>query len=120
MTSIRPLPVYPAKPNGEVLEMIKQAKSQMSTELLIQPVRAVIGSPGRVLAIGEKPDWMCEYAYVETPNIKSLKEALEWVLELKEDPRGVTLIKRMTEIFGPGVRELSVTAKSAGPEGMKQ
>lgn len=120
MTNVRPLPVYPDKPTGELLEMIKQAKSEIHADLLVQPVRAVLGSPGRILAIGQKPDWMCEYAYVEQPNPKSLKEALEWVLEIKEDPRGVTLIKMMTEIFGPGVKELPVTAKSAAQGGKKK
>jgi hypothetical protein len=107
MTSVMPLPVYPAKPEGRVLEMIKQAKAGINTSKLLQPVRAVHGSPGRILAIGEKPDWICEYAYVKEPNVKSLKEAMEWILGITEDPRGVTLIKVMREIFGPEVKDVT-------------
>jgi hypothetical protein len=107
MTNVLPLPVYPAKPEGELLDMIRQAKSMVNTSTLLQPVRAVHGSPGRVLAIKEKPDWMCEYAYVKEPNVKSLKEAIEWILGITEDPRGVTLIKVMREIFGPEVKDVT-------------
>ena len=117
MSSIIPLPVYPNKPDGELLEMIKQAKGMINTNILMQPVRAVHGSPGRILAIGDKPDWVCEYAYVKTANVKSIKEAIEWILGITEDPRGVTLIKVMREIFGPGVRD--VTAQYA-EQGAKQ
>jgi hypothetical protein len=107
MTNVIPLPVYPVKPEGELLGMIKQAKAAIQTSTLLQPVRAVHGSPGRILAISEKPDWVCEYAYVERPNVKSLKEAMEWILGITEDPRGVTLIKVMREIFGPGVKDVT-------------
>lgn len=102
-----PLPVYPAKPDGELLQMIKDAKSLITTDIKVVPSRAVNGSPGRILAIGEKPDWVCEYAYVKEPNVKSLKEAMEWILGITEDPRGVTLIKVMREIFGPEVKDVT-------------
>jgi hypothetical protein len=107
MTNVLPLPVYPTKPEGELLEMLKQAKAAINIKTLIQPAKAVQGSPGRILAIGEKPDWICEYAYIEEPNVKSLKEAMEWILGITEDPRGVTLIKVMREIFGPGVKDVT-------------
>ena len=108
-----PLPMYPGLPKSEVMGMIKEAKAQIQTDALVKPVRAVAGSPGRILAIGEKPDWICEYAYVKEPSTQSFKEALEWILGIKEDPRGVTIIRTLTEIFGPGVREVSATAQSA-------
>ena len=108
-----PLPIYPGLPSSEVMGMIKEAKAQVGTNTLIKPVRAVKGSPGRILAIGEKPEWICEYAYVENPSTQSFKEALEWILEIREDPRGITVIRTLREIFGPGVQELPVTAQSA-------
>lgn len=111
MTNIIPLPVYPSKPEGELLEMIKQAKAMINVNTLIKPARALPGSPGRILAVGEKPEWICEYAYVKEPNVKSIKEAMEWILGITEDPRGTTIIKVMKEIFGPGVRD--VTAQYA-------
>lgn len=114
-----PLPIYPGLPSSEVMGMIKEAKAQVGTSALIKPVRAVKGSPGRILAIGEKPEWICEYAYVENPSTQSFKEALEWILEMREDPRGITVTRMLKEIFGPGVRELHVTAQSAKQGGMK-
>ena len=99
--------------------MIKEAKALVDTSTLVTPVRAVIGSPGRILAIGEKPDWICEYAYIKEPSTQSFKEALEWILGIREDPRGVTIIRTLREIFGPDVQELHATAPSAARGGMK-
>jgi hypothetical protein len=107
MTNLIPLPVYPSKPSGELLDMIKEAKGLINTRTMVQPVRAVHGSPGRVLAIGQRPDWICEYAYIEEPSVKSIKEAMEWILGIKEDPRGMTIIRVMREIFGPGVKDVT-------------
>jgi hypothetical protein len=95
------------------MAMLKEAKAQMNISTLLKPVRAVIGSPGRVLAIGKKPEWICEYAYVKEPSTQSFKEALEWILGIREDPRGITVIRTLKEIFGPSVQELPVTVQSA-------
>lgn len=106
MTDITPLPVFPRKPQGDVLELLKQAKAKLSTTLLISPENAVPGSPGRVLAIGEKPTFMCDYAYVASPTVESLTQALSWCLGLVEDARGVTIGRMLSEIMGGEVREL--------------
>jgi hypothetical protein len=86
--------------------MLKEAKVYISADILIQPVRAVRGSPGRIIALREKPNWICDYAYIPEPNVESLKNALEWALELKEDSRGITVIRTLKEIFGEQTREL--------------
>ena len=70
------------------------------------PENAVPGSPGRVLAIGSKPDFICDYAYVANPTVESLTAALAWCLGLKEDSRGVTMGKMLSEYFGEGVKEI--------------
>ena len=106
MTSVLPLPIYPSKPVGADMEMIKQAKAMISTDILVQPVRAVHGSPGRVIALRERPHWICDYAYIPNPNVDSLKEAIEWALNLKEDSRGITVIRTLREIFGEGTTEI--------------
>ena len=106
MTNVLPLPIYPSKPTGSDLAMLKEAKSRVGTGILIQPVRAVQGSPGRVLALRERPHWICDYAYLPEPNVDSLKEALQWVLNLKEDSRGITVIRTLKEIFGQGTTEI--------------
>ena len=48
-----PLPIYPGLPSSEVMGMIKEAKARVGTNTLVKPVRAVKGSPGRILAIGK-------------------------------------------------------------------
>ena len=107
MTDVKPLPVYPRKPVGAVLEALKQAKSKLPTSLLISPENAVPGSPGRVLAIGEKPNFLCDYAYVKEPTVESLEQALAWCLELKEDTRGVTIGRMLSELWGGEVKEIA-------------
>ena len=106
MTDVNPLPVYPRRPQGTTLELLKQAKAQLQTSLLISPENAVPGSPGRILAIGEKPNFLCDYAYVANPTVESLTQALAWCLGLQEDARGVTIGRMLSEIMGGEVREL--------------
>lgn len=108
MPDVIPLPVWPQKPEGQTLEMLKQAKQQLQTSLLISPERAAPGSPGRVLAIGSKPNFICEYAYVANPTVESLTQALAWCLQLKEDVRGVTIARMLSEIMGGEVKEIAV------------
>lgn len=107
MSTPTPLPTYPRKPTGDDLTLLKQAKALVDTDKLIIPVDAVVGSPGRILALREKPDWICDYAYVQNPTIESVKAALEWILNDTEDGRGMTVIRKLTEIFGPGVKEIA-------------
>tara|TARA_R110000822_G_scaffold839_11_gene3717 strand:+ start:5027 stop:5347 length:321 start_codon:yes stop_codon:yes gene_type:complete len=106
MTEVLPLPIYPCKPTGDDLRLLRDAKDQVVTSVLVKPVNAVPGSPGRIIALREKPTWICEYAYIPTPNAQSMKAALEWALGVKEDARGVTVIRTLREIFGPEVREV--------------
>lgn len=106
MSDVRPLPVYPQKPQEPILGMLRQAKAQLNISFKISPERAVPGSPGRVLAIGSKPDFICDYAYVANPTVESLTSALAWCLGLREDPRGVTMGRMLSEIFGGEVKEL--------------
>lgn len=106
MTNIVPLPIYPSKPTESDLAILKAAKGMVATTVLIKPVRAVPGSPGRIIALRERPEWLCDYAYIPDPNPHSMKAALEWALGLTEDPRGITVIRTLKEIFGTGVREV--------------
>ena len=108
MPDVTPLPVWPQKPQEPILAMLKQAKAQLQTSILISPERAVPGSPGRVLAIGSKPNFLCDYAYVANPTVESLTQALAWCLHLKEDVRGVTIARMLSEIMGGEVKEIAV------------
>lgn len=107
MTDIKPLAVYPRKPSGDVLEALKTAKANLHTSVKISPENAVPGSPGRILAIGEKPNFLCDYAFVANPTVDSLQQALSWCLGLTEDARGITIVRTLREIFGEGVTEVA-------------
>jgi hypothetical protein len=107
VAEVRPLPVYPSAPTGDVLSAIKEAKASMSTSILIKPVRAVPGSPGRILAIGKRPDFLCDYALVEEPTASSIKPALEWILDLRDDYKGYSAIVLLREVFGRDVEEIT-------------
>ena len=108
----RLLPIYPSVPSGGVLEALKAAKDSLDVDYLIQPVKAVPGSPGRVLAIGEAPTFLCDYALVAEPSVESLKNALQWALGDYDDPRARTVIQLLEEIFGEGVKEIGATTDS--------
>lgn len=101
------LPLYPSVPSGEILAALKVAKEQIPEAPLVQPVRAVYGSPGRVLAIGQQPPFLCDYALVGEPTVERLQIALEWVLGLREDSRGMTVLKKMQQIFGSETVEVT-------------
>lgn len=107
--NVTPLPVFPTVPAGDTLTALKTAKSQLNTRVLIQPVKAVPGSPGRILAIGSKPNFLCDYAYVAEPTVESLTQALAWCLGLKDDARGVTIGRMLSEIMGGPVEEITDT-----------
>lgn len=64
---------------------LSAARSTAGHTEQIRPARAVHGSPGRILALGTHPDWVCEYAMVEdlTDSV-SLALALGWCLGLNE------------------------------------
>jgi hypothetical protein len=94
-------------PSGADLELFKKAKGQMGIDYLVQPVRGVHGSPGRIIALREEPNWICDYAFVKAPNLESIKAAMTWALGEGDDPRATTVLKTLKDIFGKGVREIA-------------
>jgi hypothetical protein len=107
-TDARLLPIYPSVPAGADLELFRNAKAQLGIDYLIKPVRAVNGSPFRVIALRERPDFLCDYAFIPKPNIDSVRNAMEWALGEREDPRAVTIVGMLKEIFQGEVKEIAV------------
>lgn len=107
MTDLRPLPIWWAKPPTDAdWQRIRQAKAALKLDFLVQPGRASAGSPGRILAVGGKPDFVCDYATVADTRSAGLQIALNWVLGTHDDPRAVTMPEMLTEIFGKEVKEV--------------
>lgn len=105
-STIRPLPIYPSAPTGADLSLLKGAKVSLGIPFLIQPVDAVPGSPGRVIALRKRPDFICDYAFVPEPNEKSIEAALDWAFSDKVDKRATTVVQQLEDIFGKGVKEI--------------
>ncbi len=103
------LAVYPSKPAGADLEAFRAAKASMGIERLIQPVRAVYGSPFRIIALRERPEFICDYAFVKEPSEKSIQAALEWALGEHEDSRAVTIVSTLKKIFKGEVKEIAIS-----------
>lgn len=107
MPDLMPLAVYPRKPQGQDLQLLKEAKANLQTSLLIQPVDAVPGSPGRILALRESPNFLCDHALVRNPTVESVQAALAYCLGLNDDPRATTVLKMLKETFGQEVTEIA-------------
>lgn len=107
--ALLPLPIFPYPVSKEDMDAIKAAKAAMGVDFKVLPRPAVPGSPGRVLALREKPHWFTPYAPVGHPErAESMIAALEWVLLNTDDPRGVTDLQWLSELM-PGVREIEWT-----------
>jgi len=89
--------------------MFKQAKAMIKTDILVQLVRAVNGSPGRVIALREHPEFLCDYAFVKEPSESSIQAAMRWALGDHEDARAVTIVSTLEKIFKGKVREVAVS-----------
>jgi len=103
---VRILPIWPSTPTGDDLSLFKSAKDDLFLDYLIQPVPALRGSPFRVIALRTRPEFICDYAFVPNPSKQSIFNAMEWALGDKDDPRAMTVLKQMKQIFGAGVREV--------------
>lgn len=106
MSDLIPIPVYPRKPSGPDLELLKQAKASLKSSILIQPVDAVPGSPGRILALREPLPWLADHALVKNPTLESVTAALSYCMGLNDDPRATTVIKVLREAFGEETEEV--------------
>ena len=107
MSDLIPIPVYPRKPSGPDLDLLKQAKQALKSNTLIQPVDAVPGSPGRILALREPLPWLADHALVRNPTLESVTAALSYCMGLNDDPRATTVLKVLKETFGEETREIA-------------
>lgn len=82
---------------------------KLHTEILIQPVDAVPGSPGIILALRERPNFICDHAFVQNVTLESVTAALRHCLRLSDDARGTTVTMMLKEIFGEELKEIEVT-----------
>lgn len=108
MTAPIPLATYPWPPTDRQVELLKQARADLDANVIF--VEAVLGSPGRVLALGSRPPFLCRWAPVRPENVDnpdSIRAALEFVLNESEDdarPDGAWADAGwLSEVFGAPV-----------------
>lgn len=115
--SMRPLPIlWGFEPTKADWEQLRLAKRLSGHKGLVVPRPAVSGSPGIILCIGTKPEFVTDrYAYVpDTTQIDRLTEAVRVVLEDKtEDPRLGTAASLLSEWMGCDVREVITELEGA-------
>lgn len=96
------------------LTPVKAAKAELDVDFTIRPVAVYEATDlpnyleDRVLAVGSRPPFLCEYALVtERTSPEGYVRALRWVLGLAEsDPKATTILDTLNSILGPGVREV--------------
>lgn len=64
-----PLPIYPFEQPQEVRDLVFQAIAALNLPYEVHPAPAKPGSPGRVLALGAFPDFVCDLTFVRPENV---------------------------------------------------
>lgn len=111
-SGVTPLPIYPWEAVSADLGRVKEAFESLHLKASVRPVAARPGSPGTILAIGEKPNFICRYALVSSVDSPGLPYALRVVLQGLDDDRLVDEIDMLNEILGPGVKEIDETIQA--------
>lgn len=101
------LPILTAEPlSANDRALLGEAKRASGYSDPVKPARAVQGSPGRVLAIGVKPTWLCEHAYVPSITHPGLRVAMKWALGEEYDARATTYEMQLSEWMGCDVKQI--------------
>jgi len=112
MSRVIPLPIYPKAPTGEILDMFREAKARVNKirydDFMVQIVPVTKGFTGKIIAIGERPNFFCEHYYIENPNVKNISYAIEWLAFDQKHPAADDGTYILREVFGQGVVELDV------------
>lgn len=89
------------EPTAEDWARLSAARIASGYTEVIKPVRALQGSPGRILAVGAKPGWLCDYLRVDDTQDSRLVDVLSWCLNPElEDPRSPTPEEMIVEWSG--------------------
>jgi hypothetical protein len=105
---VRMVPCYPWPLTDIQMSMLKNVKENLNLSYLIQPRPAVPGSPGIMLAFGQMPNFVCDYAMVPAmPDFDKVEAALRVVLDNDlTDPRLGHPINVLQSI-NPGYRKVT-------------
>ena len=81
MSEPLPLPIHPwPLPEGR-LDLLREAKARISTDVKVFPTEALPGGTNRVLAFGSVPPFFCEVALVKNvDDVDAVSRALAFYL----------------------------------------
>lgn len=115
---IRPLPILTRNgelPTGRALDTLRRAKLATGYPGLVEPCKALQGSPEPILAVGVEPWWLTAYAYVpHLFDVGRLTEALRAILINPDDPRIGQPVDLLSKWAGVEVREVQDERFEAG------
>lgn len=99
---MRLLPIlWSNDPTADDWRRLGEARIAIGYPEKLMPARAVHGSPGRVLAIGAEPDWVCEFIRVDdTMDSPKLEFALKWCLEPEGEVSGEDIADKLASWMG--------------------
>lgn len=107
MAEVVPLPLWPHSLSQEQLALIKRAKLEVGPSFDVLPSPAVPESPGRILAFGEVPPFLCESVLIAPENVlryKSILAAMRFWLSAPEGEAGtVTPEMWLSHVMGCNV-----------------
>lgn len=91
-----------------IMDEIKIIKKEVMPDELIQPSRAVPGTPGRVLAWESVPDFACDYALINDGTSRAgLVAAFKHVMHVEDHPKGVTMAQWLENVIDGPIREVA-------------
>ena len=114
--NVLPLPIYPWPITDEQMGMLKRAKAEADVPFLVYPQEALPGGPGRVLAIGQVPDFACDAVYIQLMNVtryESIRDALHYWLKGEEVPPTVSMESWLSAVMGCEVKMIGEEERDA-------
>lgn len=121
MAEVRPLPLWPHSLSPEQLALIKRAKLEVGPSFDVLPSPAVPESPGRILAFGEVPPFLCESVLIAPENVDRYESVLAamrfWLTAPEREPGTITPEMWLSHVMGCNVIYLGNEEVASGGRG---
>jgi len=103
---LHPLPIWLAEGDQLDMEKLRAAKAALELPYRIKPVDALRPGDSRILAVGTRPPWLCDYYFIApTASAEVWQAALRWVLgEVDDDWDATTVIDILSAMSHGPVR----------------
>lgn len=85
---------------------LRAARVAVGHDGLVKLVRALPGSPNRILAVGATPGWLCEYDQIDSTEDPRLEQVLSWCLYRIENPFAPDMADQLSAWMGATVTQI--------------